>query len=483
MRVILVTSEKKEFKENRQKILVLTSLIFLLLFTLSIRYHTFWLAHWLGDQRHYLALAAKLEKFGFDHYNLRGIHIRYRALDGEETLTIGEVQAASREGKGDILEELESLGIRYYDLDLHHIAPAFPYMLMFSHKLFRKEGNYSAVVTNLGEWVKIIKPLNFFQSQFYAVIVPLCFSLLLICLTYYLGKEMFSPRVGLYAAFLIAINPVDILTSQKIWADDMLAVFVVLSILLWVISRKKQNLCLALLAGMSCGVAVLTKQTGGVVLFAIWLHQVMENRKGLKNLKQWSQVFFGPYFLMFCGGLLIASGGWFLKVFQTYGNPVYRPPHSDILRTDKSGWFRMLADRPHPLILYLVGIPYLSPLFLLAYLTVRDLWSKGKKMLGKDETSRSNIILLWLWFAVFLGLFFLFSKGKEHRYMLPTYPALAILSACVLHEIRKFLTQFTDRKIISDGAIIILLLLSAWWSIPIGFNTILANGTLILEPF
>jgi len=457
-------------KVKQKQFSILIPLILLLLFALGIRHHTFWLAHWLGDQKHYLGLATKLERFGFNHYNLRGINIRYQALDKKRTLILGEVYAVAPDEQGAILKELAESGIKYYDLPLHHMAPGFPYTLILSRKLFKREGGYSTVVSNLGGKVMRTKPRAFFKSQFYAVVVPLAFSLLLIFLTFHLGKQLFSARVGLYAAFLLAVNPVDILTSQKIWADDMLATFVVLSFILIVMAARKEKLYLALLAGASCGVATITKQTGGIALVAVWLHQIIQNKDKFKNLKQWPKVFFDKYFLLFSLGLLAISGYWFFKVAQTYGNPIYTPVQPDIFQTDKSTWFTMLEKRPSPLKFYLLGIPCLAPLFLLACLTLKDLVVKGKACLEE----RNNIILLWLWFAVFLGLFSIFN-AKEHRYMLPAYPAIAILSAYILQRIREFLTQFTDRKIITDGAIIILLLLSAWWSIPIGMNTVITG--------
>ena len=461
-------------KENQKGFSILIPLVLLLLFALGIRYHAFWLAHWLGDQKHYLGLAAKLERFGLNQYNLRGINTRYYALDRKRTLIIGEVYAASPDEKGNILKELEESGIKYYDLPLHHIAPGFPYMLMFSRKLFKREGGYSAVVSNLGGGVMRTKPRAFFKSQFYAVVVPLSFSLLFIFLTFHLGRQLFSPRVGLYAAFMLAVNPVDILTSQKIWADDMLATFVVLSFILLVGAVRKEKLYLALLAGASCGVATITKQTGGIALVAVWIYQLIQNKDKLKDFKQWPKVFLDKYFLWFSLGLLTISGYWFFKVSQTYGNPIYMPIQPDIFQTDKSTWFTMLAKRPPPLKFYLRGIPYLAPLLGLACLTLKTLWVKGKVLLTKSEVDRNNIILLWLWFAVFLGLFLVF-KAKEHRYMLPAYPAIAILSAYILQRMREFLTRFTDKKIITDGAIIILLLLGAWWSIPIGVNTVITG--------
>ena len=74
---------------------------------------------------------------------------------------------------------------------------------------------------------------------------------------------------------------------------------------------------------------------------------------------------------------------------------------------------------------------------------------------------------------------------KEHRYMLPFYPALAILSAYALSKIKNLLSVRLGPKqiLLPEIIIIIFLILSAVWSIPIGINPALINKSLILEPF
>ena len=73
---------KKKIKKDiprdskRQKIIISILLVLIMVFAFLVRRNTFWLPHWQGDQSHYLGLAMKLDKFGLDYYNLRGIKLK-----------------------------------------------------------------------------------------------------------------------------------------------------------------------------------------------------------------------------------------------------------------------------------------------------------------------------------------------------------------------------------------------------------------------
>ncbi len=456
-------------------IILILTLIFLHLF---IRYNTFWLSHVAGDQVQYVGLAMKLENFGFEGYNLRKIDEVYF---NEEKSVIAVVP--SRDDKGVLLRGLEEAGVLYYDIPFFHKGPAFPIALMASHSIFGTNKYYLLVLKHLGREVYNKKPKEFFWAQFYAAIVPLFFSIILMLLTFCLGKILFSNRIGLYAAFMMAINPISILTSHKLWADDMLSAFVALSVILFILSQKRQRAWISLLAGMSCGMAVLTKQNGGIIFVAIILYSIWIHRTFLKDIRKWPLLIFDKYLVSFGIGLILISAPWFYKIYSLYGNPLYLPPKPDILETDKTGWFRLTRARPHPLKLFTIGIPYISPAFIFVYGTLKKFMSYFLNPFEKSDKESDKFMLLWFWILAFMLFFILLGGGKEHRRMLPAYPAIAILASYALTKFGIFIKRVSKNKLIAEVLIIAMLMLSASWSISIGLSTVMRNGALILRPF
>ena len=453
-------------------------LLVLIVFHLAIRYNTFWLSHTAGDQVQYAGLAMKLEKFGLSGYTLRGIDIYY--ID-EQKQVIALLPSKDRDGS--LLTGLKRSGAGYYDIPFFHKAPAFPVAILLSKHIFRPKGDYLLVREHLGPKVFTEKPRIFFDSQFYAVIVPFLFSLGLVLLTFFLGSKLFSERIGFYAAFILAANPVGILTSCKLWADDMLAFFVALSVLLYLISLGRNRAWISFLAGLSCGMAVLTKQNGGLIFPAIILYTVWLKREFLRDIKKWPRLVFDKDLICYALGLAITAGPWFYKIFTVYGEPLYLPPKPDIVRTDTTGWFRTLKMRPPAWKLFLVGIPIISPAFVFICGALKRFLSSVWSPFQRPQKNSDQIILLWFWILAFVFYFVFVGGGKEHRRMLPVYPAIALLASYGLNMFRMYIERLSGKKMFAEAMILFILAGSAFWSIRIGLSTVIVNGALILVPF
>ena len=234
----------------------------IVLAALFVRKNTFWINHWQGDQCYYLSLAMKLEKYGLAEYNLRGVDVGTINLTQKGEARLLFPRSAVKGSTGMILSSLVAFGNVHYNIPLFLNAPGFPYALIVSHKLFAREGQpYTALLCPVNKITIATRPHVIFQAQFFAVIVPLFFSLMTIVTVFLLGKIIFSETIGVIAAFLYSIHPISVFTSQKIWADDMLTFFIALSVLVYLISFEKSKYLLALIAGILCGFAVLTKQT------------------------------------------------------------------------------------------------------------------------------------------------------------------------------------------------------------------------------
>jgi len=460
-----------------KKILIPLFLLLLILFHLSLRYNTFWLSHVRGDQVQYVGLAMKIDKFGFDGYSLRGIDLRGEDKEWKVAKVI-----PSKDKIGALLRDLKSAGFGYYDIPFFHKGPSFCVALVLSHSLFASDRDYLLVLEHIGEEVFKKRPKEFFDAQFYAVIVPLFFSAILMLLTYYLGRMLFSDRVGLYAAFIMAANPISILTSCKLWADDMQAAFVIASMVLFVISQRKQRAWISFLAGISCGIAVLAKQNSGVLFGSIIAYSIWANRHLLKSVKKWPLLIFDKYLMCYVLGLAILSVPWFYKVYKVYGNPLYIPI-SGSEEVKKTEWAKALSMRPHPLKLFTVGTLYLSPVFGFALGALKNVFSIISGQFKKKHKENDGIVLLVFWILAFVAFCIFFGSGKEHRRMLPFYPAIAILAAYVLNNVKCFIERITRNQIVGEMAIAAILISSAIWSAQIGISTVIAGDALIFKPF
>ncbi|MFC1480542.1 glycosyltransferase family 39 protein, partial [Candidatus Omnitrophota bacterium] len=311
-------------------------------------------------------------------------------------------------------------------------------------------------------------------KQFYSIIVPLFFSLLLIVLVYFLAMKLYNnSSVALIAMFLMAISPVDILTSQKVWADDMTACLTVLAVLLYFLAVEKKMPLAAFAGGIACGISAITKQNGAFIAFAIILWHFLINSDRLFRKDTFLKVVFDKNLISFGLGAFLAAGYWFWKVFSVYGSPIYTPSQPDIGRVALTNWFDVVGSRPW--YVYLVGTPYQNPLFILAYISPLWLWL--------DKKRAKNTLLLLIWMLVFLVIFHTYlTGGKEHRYLLPSYPAFAILGAYCANRI----SISIDRRVglMAGGILLTLgLIASALWSIPMAFEVLFHNGALIMKPF
>jgi len=427
-----------------------------ILFAAFLRVSTFYLPHNHGDQLIYLGLAMKLDKFGLADYNLRRLDII-----GNEDF-IGVVTA--KEEKGSMLRRFEADNLFYYSREvLDSRPPAFSYLLMLSHKIFSPEGMFFTVNRNLGPKALFYHPAKFFKVQFYAAWINFVFSLLAVGMVFLLARVLFNQRVGLWAAILMAISPLDILTSQRLWADEMLVFFTALAVFLFWKARKTQSMTFAILSGVSAGIAALTKGTGlfiigGILLFTMCVN-LKQNYKGLLSIKN----IFDREQMIFLFFALAISFFWYARVTITYGTPLYRP---HIASFDKLGsWdFKMNQRLRYGQAYYFV---FLTPAYILFYFEL------VKTMLRK-VFSQERLILL-CWFFVFL-IPLVYLKANEERYMLPAYPAIAIFTALALESIRCKANLLLKVKYLGDVIVLMVFVSTFFWSCALSLKYVFGNS-------
>lgn len=150
---------------------------------------------------------------------------------------------------------------------------------------------------------------------------------------------------------------------------------------------------------------------------------------------------------------------------------------------DLTGFTQAVDARPKFGILYLVGIPYMCPLFLPAYLSAKDFLQGTVRAIARRSYDY-RFVFLWV---VILTFGFMLRAQGEHRRMTAVYPALAVLAGCYYEKfifysgkLSKFLGNSLFREIV---VITVMLACAVLWSVPMGMDGAFKNMTLMRKPF
>lgn len=424
------------------------------------RRDTYLLSHLRGDQRFYVGAAMQLERDGIRGYTLRGLDI-----ERSDPFFVYFAPAPTG-GKGLILRHLSEVEhTDYYDVPLLTTPPLMSYLVMVFHEIIAPSGPYVVAEKDWESGSSLYTARQYASRQLYAVLAPLVASWLLVAAVFVLGRKLYGRGVATWAASLMVLCPTDILTAQRIWADDLTALLVVLTVALFVDAREKSRVITAILAGLCAGLAATAKPSGGFIVFAIGLFHLWSTRNCVRR-DRWREIVLDRQLLAFVVAGFLAAAPWYILIAKTYGAPWYR---GDVaLLNTQAPWFDFIRQRSP--FLYLVNIPVQTPLFCLAGYVVVDL-------VRRVPGGRYQALLL-LWPLVYLGLLW---GTKEERYLLPAIPALAILAGLYMERIRIWIDH-RGRNGWGAALILLALIVSAIWSVPMARNAVLSEGSLVNFP-
>ncbi len=171
--------------------------------------------------------------------------------------------------------------------------PMYCFLIMFSYSMHNKFGLSNVPLTHQ------------------AVKASIATGVLTVLVVYLLGRLLFSPMVGLLAAFFMVIDPVHWITSQKIWMDTTITFFMTLSGLFYIYALRKKggSMLFYILTGLSIGAAALTKYPGGIVFLSVLLFTALFRMDLLKK----------PKWLLIPASMIIMLVQWFLWNLEVYG--------------------------------------------------------------------------------------------------------------------------------------------------------------------
>ncbi len=234
-----------------------------------------------------------------------------------------------------------------------------------------------------------------------------------VLLLYFLGRRLFSADVGLLAGAILATTMIYQDQALDARVDMTLCFFVMLSLVLFY-SLYSAILCHpAWYYGFFAvtGIATLAKGPLGILLPALGAGVLIVLKRRWQLLQKFC---LHPGVVL----MLILAAGWYVVAVTRGGEGFF---DRQIIEENLYR-FTGTSGHSHPVYYY---IPYLFaqglPWAMFLPVVLWDAFKKGS--IGDDDS-----LFFKVWFAVML-VFFSLSLGKRPVYLLPVYPALAILTA------------------------------------------------------
>jgi 4-amino-4-deoxy-L-arabinose transferase-like glycosyltransferase len=237
-------------------------------------------------------------------------------------------------------------------------------------------------------------------------------GLLTIFITFIFGGKLFNSRVGFLSGLILATCIFFPLISRWVMLDSLLTLFFLLALYYFYLGYEKEGERRKhyLLAGLFMGLGVLTKGPVAYLLIPIFLIFAFFQ----KNLKK----FLCHDLLWGCLLSVIVVLIWWIPACWFGG----RDYINWILFKQAAGTYVEGGKHFHPesFAFYFIRFP-LEFFPWIVFLPTAFIFGFRK---GKDKSK--EFLFLFIWF-IFIFLFFTFSTGKKDNYLLPLYPAAAIM--------------------------------------------------------
>jgi 4-amino-4-deoxy-L-arabinose transferase-like glycosyltransferase len=261
-----------------------------------------------------------------------------------------------------------------------------------------------------------------------------------VLLSGYTGRRMFGARAGFYAALVLGSSMFWVAAAQIDSLDMSLSTMMAISLCALLLAQRDdatpgENRNWMLLCWIGMALAVLAKGLIGVVLpgAVLVIYSVVSRDPAI-----WKRLHLGKGLLL----LFAVAAPWFVLV--ALKNP--EQPHFFFVHEH---WERFLLKTHHRegpwyyfLVLLIPGMmPWLG-LLPQALLQATE----------REKTCFQPKLLLLIW-AVFILFFFSYSSSKLPGYMLPIFPALALLIAVYLENASRRQRMFAAVIVIAAGLI------------------------------
>lgn len=347
------------------------------------------------------------------------------------------------------------------------ITPYFNYELRFDKPIFHY-------------WLIALSYLVFGISEFAARFPSAILATGLVFLTYYFGRTTISKSFGVIAALILATNLEFLALSRMSITDMTLSAFIASAIMTGFLGAFKEGSSKKYwwwFAYLFCGLAVLTKGPVGlaipVIVVGLYLLLTGKIKESLRP----------QYILPGIAIFLLTVIPWYYAIIKIHGSTFV-----DYFFIKHN--FKRFATKDlghiQPFYFYFIVVfagffPWITYLITSFLKNGSDIWQviKAKKAelsltkfdIFKDADNKTKVMLFTsIWF-LFIFVFFSSSSAKLLTYILPLFPALALLTARIWDE---YLVEGKHKKAITNATICFCILCVILCIVQMfAFNTIL----------
>jgi len=293
--------------------------------------------------------------------------------------------------------------------------------------------------TPLFNWLAAIAFLVFGFTEFAARLPAAVLGMATVLATYILGSKMFDRRVGLLGGVILATSLEFLVMSRVVVHDITLAFTVTLSLLFFWFAfedEDRRNVYLFWFY-VSCGFAVLAKGPLGLVLVGLVVGPWLVLRRRLSFVKEmglwWGTIVF-----------LAVAAPWYVLIMRANADfGVYF-----FIQQNFMNFASAESRHPEAWHFYLpIVIGGFFPWTAFLPMTV----GHGLRIWSEDD--RGRLLYLGLWCGMMM-LFFSVASSKLPSYILPMFPALALLVAVAWRDL---LVQPSQRlRNLALGSLVVL---------------------------
>jgi uncharacterized membrane protein len=300
-------------------------------------------------------------------------------------------------------------------------------------------------------WIKLFGTEEFATRSLSAIL-----GVASIPLIYLLGKELFDRKVGLIAAFLMAISQFQIYYSQDFRYYSVFVLMTLFSFLFFILALRVRSVTYFVCYVISSILMFYTHTFGVFIIVAQAIYFILKSR----NYGQLVALWFLSQVLILLA-LLPRIINYLFKVNTGNIGPRWLPdpPYWTPLITLQN-YVGAGLDYPSWQTLTIGFLFFFFGILLFALWKGKDRWVESVGRLSRDisdlSTKRDELLLIGLWLLVPILLPFILSKilrpMYHYRYTIAASPALYLFLALAIAKFRKVIPE-----LISVGLILIVI--------------------------
>ena len=281
-------------------------------------------------------------------------------------------------------------------------------------------------------WAVALSFKVFGKSEFAARFVSAFSALVCIVIIFTFGRKIEDAETGLTAGFILSSTLIFLAFAKLVIFDMLLTTLIVIAIYFFWLSEIENKKFFLFVSALFCSLSVLTKGPIGLIISSMALLPFsLFQRKRMLNFTVWiliSLIASIPVFLI----IELKSPGYCYKFFWIENVLRYLTP---ISKREKPVYYYVFV--------FLIGfVPWsiITPTFIYK---IKTRWKEN----------RETITMLLCW-ATFPFIFFTFSKAKMPQYVLPAFPAWALILATAIEDVER---QVYEKVAVFSGVVMLIL--------------------------